>query len=524
MKVKEFFKNIISDAQLDRSHLRFFVLVISLIFFLTTLIHISIEIRQTSTAKGILYATDNDSGRAIQTAQLSQWYKSNHFAPYGNLYFRFAYTLAQLSPSHNDPSWTYEENEDIRHHFALALTSLISLALFSTFLAYLLLRDIVWSILVGNALFHLAIIDQTWTFFIFRAHPDHLLMLFVSFAFYFTLRYSSTLSRRDFILAALVWGVATATKTVTILFIPSFLFLFFSQGVNTKTFKKGMTFIGYMLVAYLIVGFPQNFGFYKHIKFLLHESKSSRMANYDSISQFGTLIFDQTKYLVLAFLPLHFLFGKQEKLINKQILGFLFIALVVLFSRRMIMPQTHHPMPFVAIILVTLIFILKSLPPLKIKYKPFLIFIFGFSTLLIMNDFPSSIADQKSFQLNCRDEAESLLRLVKKIQEDGKSRLLKEPYFPFDSSNEITKQIWAIQMSDLDEQNASLFGTRRDFGEQFLKDYEYDSNIDSIKWASNRAFYEKVLSNDEFSTPQGKLFKKIHEDKCGFILFQAQND
>lgn len=522
VKIVLFFRNLIQEAQIERKHLRFFVLAVSSLFFLTTLIHLCFEIRETSTAKGVLYATDNDSGRAIQTSQLSQWYKSNHFAPYGNLYFRIAHTLAELSPELSNPSWTKEENEDIRNHFALALTSLLSLAVFSIFLAYLILRDVVWSLLLGNVLFHIGIIDQTWTYFIFRAHPDHLLMLFIGFAIYFTLCFSFTFSRRDFILAGLTWGVATATKTVTILFIPSFLFLFLSFGINKENFKQGINFIGYMLLAYLVIGFPQNFGFYKHLNFLIHESKASRTGNWSSILQFSTLIFDQTKYLVLAFIPIHLLFGKQERILNWRILSFASISLLILFSRRMVMPQTHHPMPFVAMILILFIFTLKLIPPFKIRYPKLILFVISLASLFLLNNFPQAVADQKSFQLKCREEVVSLLRIIKEIQKDGVSRLLKEPYFPFDSSNSITKQIWAIQIKDLDEQNAYLFGTRRDFGEQFLKDYTYDSNIDSEKWAKNREFYQKVLKNSQFKTPEGRLFTKIHEDKCGFILFQVQ--
>lgn len=522
MRVVEFFRNLASEAGLDKKHLRFFIAALSLIFFATTLIHLSIEIRQTSTSKGILYATDNDSGRAIQTAQLSHWYKSNHFAPYGNFYFRIAHTLAKLSPLNQDPGWTEAENEDIRHHFALALTSLFALAILAIFLVYLLLRDLVWSLLLGNVLFHLGIIDQTWTYFIFRAHPDHLLMLFVAFAIYFTLRYSSTFSRRDFILAGLTWGVATATKTVTILFIPSFLFLFFSQGLNKKSFKTGMAFIGYMLIAYLIIGFPQNFGFYKHINFLLHESKSSRMGNLFSIQQFATLIFDQTKYLILAFIPIHVLFGRQEKLLNWRILGFLGIALVVLFSRRMLMPQTHHPMPFVAMILVVVIFAIKLIPPLKFKYKEALFIVASMTALILLSDFPKSIADQKNAQLSCRPEITSLLQQVKELQKDGSTQLLREPYFPFESGNEKTKQIWGIQIDDLDKYEAQLFGTKRFFGQQYLADYPNDPNKTKEEWDRNQAFYKKVLFENSFTTPAGRNFKKIHEDECGFMLFQEQ--
>jgi hypothetical protein len=44
-----------------------------------------------------IFLVDNDASRAIETATKSDWYRSNHFAPYGNFYFREAHTLAQLT-------------------------------------------------------------------------------------------------------------------------------------------------------------------------------------------------------------------------------------------------------------------------------------------------------------------------------------------------------------------------------------------------------------------------------------------
>lgn len=510
MKIKIFFKNLLFETGLGEKHFRFLVLVLGIFFFATTLIQFSLEIRQTSTAKGILFSIDNDSGRAIQTARLSHWYKSNHFAPYGNLYFRLAHTLAKISPGESNPEYSREENEDIRHHFALALTSLFSLALLCYFISYLLIRDPVYSVLLGNVLFHIGIIDNTWTYFIYRAHPDLLLMLMVSFAVYFTIRYSENLNRRDFILAGLTWGLATATKTVTILFIPSFLYLFYSQGLNRENFRKGVSFVGYMLLSYLIIGFPQNFGFYKHIKFLVHESNASRMANWDSIILFATLIFDQTKYLFLAFIPIHILFGKQEKILSRRFLVFALIALVILFSRRMIMLQIHHPMPFVAMILLILIFSVKYLPTLNFKYKKLALLVTTVATLILMHNFPESVPLQKAKQLECRAEIRAMLQKVKSIQSDGKSFLVRDPYFPFDSSNPRTRQIWGVKAPDLDATGAHLFGTKKSFGDEAFEFHE-----------TERLAYV-TLGLNSFSTPAGRRFEKIAEDRCGLVLFQVK--
>lgn len=494
---------------------------LSITLLLATLISIAFELRLTSAPKGVIYATDNDAGRAIQTAGLTRWYKSNHFAPYGNLYFRLAHTIASFSPDVNEAERTPEERSDVKHHFALVLTSLFALTSFCIFLAFLLTGSWPWSLILGNVLLHLGLHDTTWVYFLFRAHPDHLLMLAVGFSMYFTLRYTKTQSHRDFVIAGLLWGIATAVKTATILFIPSFLYLFLSEGLNKESARKGLRFVGFMLLAYLIVGFPQNFGFYKHIKFLLSESQNSRSANWDSIQLYAQLIFDQSKYLLLAFIPMHLFFGKQEKLLNQKFLIFVGIALLVLFSRRMVVPQTHHPMPFVAMLFITGIFALKLIPPLHLKYQSVAKIILVLSALYLLRDLPSAMAEQKAYQLSCRPETETLLMMVKDFQKDGISRLVREPYFPFDSSRNLDRQYWGTSMEDLDREEASLFGTKRSFGEQFvLEGPQYNMNEKANNWSDKQILYKMVLSEDSFVTPKGARFEKIHEDKCGFMLWK----
>lgn len=519
-RISSFFKNIIRISELNSSHYKACLNLFGCILFFLSVLNLSLVIRETSSTKGIIYSTDNDAGRAIQTVQLTRWYNSNHFAPYGNLYFRFAHTIASFSPKLNQPGWSEAENEDIRHHFALTLTSLLSLAALSFLLAYLVLGNFTASLFAGNLLFHITLHDSTWMQFLFRAHPDHLLMLATASASTFTLFYAHNPTEKNFTRSALLWGTATAVKSATILFIPSFLFLFLSEGVNKRTIQKGLRFIGYMLIAYLILGFPQNFGFYKHIKFLLHESKSSRAGDLDSASNYILLLFSQTRWLILSFIPLHLLFGKKERLITLRFLGFVFIAIIVLISRRMLMPETHHPMPFAALILVTAIYLLKLIPPIQFKYKQVVLIVSSLIGLSFLSNYSKVFIEQKEKQLSCREESFQVLTLIKEIQKDSSLLLLREPYFPFETGNEQTKQIWGIDFEDIDNIDPGLFGTKKSFGQQYLIDYPNDPNKTKEEWDRNRDFYKKVLFDNSFTTPEGRVFKKIHEDQCGFMLWQ----
>lgn len=477
---------------------------------------------ETSAPKAIVYSSDNDAGRAIQTAQLTRWYNSNHFGPYGNLYFRFAHTIAAFSPDLHDKEFSSIENDERKHHFALQLTSLFSLLVLCGLLSFILTQDWIATLLLGNVLFHLSIQDGTWPFLIFKAHPDHLLMLATAAAGYFTIHYSKDKTEKNFILAALMWGVATAVKRATVLFIPSFLFLFLSEGLNRESLKKGFQFIGYMLLAYLVVGFPQNFGFYKHIKFMLAESQNSRPPTLESVTEYFSLIFNQTKYILLAFLPIHLLFGKRERIITWRMLVFSLLTLLMVISNRMVTPHYHHAMPFIGCFLVTMIYVIKLLPVLDFKYKTAALFVISLTALYFLRDLPTAFLEQRDHQLICRPEAFKLLAMIKEEQKTSGIILGREPYFPFDSSKEgLSKQYWGASMQDFDRDNVSLFGTKRSFGEQFLKDGpEYNMLEKANNWKDKQDLYRRVLTEDQFTTPVGHTYKKIHEDSCGFQLWK----
>jgi hypothetical protein len=345
-------------------------------------------------------------------------------------------------------------------------------------------------------------------------------MFSVGVASYFTIQYSSQKSEEYFNFSGLFWGIATAVKTSTTLFIPSFLYLFLSEGLNKDSLRKGIRFIGLMLFAYLIIGFPQNFGFYKHIKFLLSESKNSRTGNIDSMIYYLTLVFDQTKYLILAFIPVHVLFGTRERLMNKKFLIFLFIGFVVLLARRMVVPSSHHPMPFSALVLITAIFTIKLIPTCDFKYKNTALLVLSILGLFLLRNLPESFAYQLNKQTKCRPEAIHMLKLVKEMQKDG-SMLGREPYFPFNSSNKLSYQFWGASLQELDAANISIFGSKRVFGEQFvLEGPQYNMNENALNWKDKQVFYQKVLNDNSFTTPKGMTFNKVLEDQCGFMLWK----
>jgi hypothetical protein len=485
------------------------------------LISIAFLIHDTAAPKSVVYANDNDAGRGIQTATLTTWYNSNHFGPYGNLYFRIAHTFAKLGPQSSLPAWTSEENNERTHHIALMITSLFALTAFCLFLSYLLLEDLTLSLFLTNILLYFSLKITIWSELIFRVHPDHLLMLTIAISTYFTLRYTKNSEQKDFTLSALIWGLATAVKRSTVLFIFSFLYLFLSEGLNKKSVLKGARFIGLMLLAYLIIGFPQNFGFYKHIKFMLHESHNSRPPTMASISEYLLIIYEQIRYLIPSFIVAHMFFGKRSDLINFRFVIFILLALGMTISNRMVTPHIHHPMPVVAAMLIGFIFLIKRLPVLAFSYKQPIFLILIFVAMYFTREIPEVFARERLNQLKCRPEVLNLLTKVKELQKNGQSILGRDPYFPFDSSQpKLSVQYWGASMPDLDRDNVSILGLQRSFGTQFLEEEPgYNMSEKALNWTDKKILYQKSLSETEFTTPAGRTFMKVHEDQCGFQLW-----
>lgn len=501
--------------------------VFGLVLLLSLVSNVAVMLHRTAAPHAIVYTQSNDAGRAIKTAMETRWYNSNHFAPYGNLYFRFAHTLAKLTPastfvSKTSERFTSKEKEEVIHHYALMLTSLLSLTAMGLFLAFIVSRNWSTSFYLAAAFVHLGTFDPTWVNYLYTAHPDHLLMVMVTIASYFLLRFTSTSSRSDFVIAALLWGVATAVKRSTILFIPGFLFIFLSSGLRKESVMTGIKFAGYMLLAYLVVGFPQNFGFYKHTKFLLHESHNSQWATLASIRDYLELLWSQTRFLLPLLIGAHFIFPEHDRSLNFRFIGFVAIGFFFLLAKQMMSVHDHHVMPYAGILFVTVIFTLKRLPSWQLPYQRTILFV-TIAILMFATPQPSpTLSTGQHAQLSCREEAFALLDLIKGEQGLHGLVLAKDPYFPFDSSKpELNTTFWGTMLKDVDNQAIGLYGAKRGFANQYLSPpAEFLLPDRKATWNTIGDFYRTALDRPEFTTPSGLVFKKIYEDTCGLILWK----
>jgi hypothetical protein len=507
-----------------RQVFRVFNITLGSLLLLTTIINISALLHRTSVPKGILFSVDNDAGRAIQTAQLSRWYNSNHFAPYGNLYFRLAHTIAKLAPVEIVQDLNPTEKDEVVHHFALKLASLFSISILCLLLAWILTRR--WEFAIGlSAIFLRCFMhDDILVKYIFRAHPDHMLMLATAVASYFTFQYLNDRSQQNYKLSAIFWGIGFAVKRSLVLFIPSLFVMFLMEGLNKASLIKGLKFAGWMLASYLIIGFPQNFGFVKHINFMLSESHNSVAADSGSVLWYCTLIWNQVKFFLIPILIAHLFWGQHLKRKIRDSLIFVAIAMGVLLARKMMSGSEHHTFPHSGMILVLVVFLVQMLPVVRIKYSECLFAL----TLIIISYFHTgnTHAVSKVFvdQNNCIKESFEFLAIVKREQA-GSKIMARDPYVPFDSSRpELTRQFWGLTFKSVEESQASLIGTHRPFGMTYLTPPpDFLRTEDKASWPDRTQFYEKFTRDDKVTTPSGKIFERIYGDRCGFEIWKRKS-
>ncbi len=521
--MKRFFRNqyaVFHQLELTKVPMRYLCWFISLVLSLYVLIILSIPLYETSGHRGEVFAIDNDGGRAIEISMATRWYNSNHFAPYGNLYYRLSQTLADLIPLPQTEELSPQENREKSHNFALKLISLVSVFSLGLFVGWIFWGGTFVLPLFASAFTLLATDIELWSVWIFRPHPDHLLMLMSAIAtFFFAKLLAAPEDRKTFIVSAVMWGLAMAVKRSTATFIPAILLIMLFP-INKDSIQKTLSYIGYMLGAYLIIGFPQNFGFYKHIKFLLFESGLHSRGDWISIRDNLRHIFEQLLILLPIIVLPSFFSSRLEKLFSRKLLLFLVLSFIPVLSRKMSFPGEQHTMPLAIATFVVLVLFMLHFN--RFRYTRNSLGIVAVASILFLKFHGISpvYSENKLSQLTCRPEIHEMTQLLKNELSSGK-RLLKEPYFPYRSTMEpFIEAHWGLEWEKVNQTVKYLGLNRKSFNTYATNHQEnlYGKELEGL--TGKKAFYQSLRDVNEVVSPQGIRFKKIISTACGFELWK----
>ncbi len=506
--------NILSDT------LRVVSWLFSLMISAYLLINLAIPLYQTATHKGYVFATDNDGGRAIETSIATRWYNSNHFAPYGNLYYRFSHTLAGIVPLEIG-DLTPQEAESKNHHFALKIVSLFSVFALGLFIGWTLFGTTYVMPLFGSFFMLVTLKIPMWSEWVFRPHPEHLLNYFTAIAVFMFARFLSKKENgRLFILSAFAWGLAMAVKRSTSMFIPGILLVMLFPW-SKRNLHFAAKYVGYMLFAYLLVGFPQNFGFYKHIKFLLYESSLHSMGDLESMSKNLFVTASQLCYLLPLILVGCLFSQNRQRFFSWKFFLVIALSFIPILMRKMSFVGDHHTIPLaIGTMMLVLVLVLQYLPwRINSNLAAAVCLIIGIRLVGISPEY----AVMKKTQTACYESFDQITQIVSaKISDTNK--LVKEPFFP---SNDLidrnTTAFWGIDWSKINK-NVAFIGTTTFNSMKYLNDPPKDFYGKMIEnWEEKKQFYNAIMGKTSVTSPSGIEYKKIYVGNCGHELWMASN-
>jgi hypothetical protein len=465
--------------------------------------------------KSVVYALDNDAGRAISTAEKTRWWNSNHFAPYGPIYYRVAHTIASLVPYAGPGEYHPLVKSQRIHNLALQLASLLSLYALALLVSCILL-PLWWQRLLLTPLMVSALTHSYWANMVLRPHPDMILALTAGLATYATARwiYQERLELEKW--CAMAWGVAVGTKASVILFTPAFVFLFFPW--NKTKLTQGLKFVGWMLLGYTLIGFPQSLSYYKVTKFLLGETAVTSPADWQTFMTWIHLLFDQLVWPFAIALIVVLLASKKEFHFEskKALKLFLFclIPTLVLFTRKQAYNTNHFTMPFYSCLFIGCIYILRQ--TFTASHKP--LFVLAF---LVLPTIPPDF--QKYFTENqkCKPEAREFAALLSNLQESGK-HIYHDPYVPVtDVFTDKATEIWGMRWEDLKGEPVDALALNKTlFYSRYLvapPSHLWPKERD--EWPVRRAFYQGFADGGPVTAPDSTVWKKSYENACGMELW-----
>jgi hypothetical protein len=484
---------------------------------------ISLNVGHQSTIASV----DDDAGWNIKKALQTRWWKDNGWANYGPIFFRTTHTMQYFfgktaNPIEGQDKETWERTA----HFSLLLLGLISLYGCVFLLTTLLTASWPHRLILTIFLVSLSLMDPTWSIYMLRAHPDHMLMLTCALAFYCTLRWIADRGDEKFFFgSALLWGVAFGIKLTVILVYPALLFLFVPPFTKAQ-FKQALRYGGYVFLGYFIPGFPQTIVFDRPFKFLFRQDEFSQLGNMDSIFHWLSIWLHQSWKLVAAIVVLTLLLPPAKRVykLNKSDLFRLcllfLIPLCLILKRNISVKSDHYLMPFVFMFLLAIAALFSRLPRPAWSSSPWSLAAILFAMFATSGTTPAMMNEQLVSQLKCRSENEALYQKFKKWMTEEK--IWADPYVPVDMMSDVQVD-WQKTWKEVAAKNYSLLAFNRDYFQRYVGDeVSAYTKIDMPEWAAIREFYLSFVGKDEVTSPNGKVFRKIFNDNCGHEVWRMQ--
>ncbi len=496
--------------------------------------------------RSIIGTIDNDSAWGISTAEGTTLINDNHRRSYGPVWYRVNYLMRLwadnplLDDQRND-----QQNKEKNIYFTLMLLNLISVYLLAAVLSFVFFDQLRYQLMSTLFIAPALINEKFQATLLIIAKPDHFLSLMVCISFIST----ALLIRKNFEdkylkWTAFFWGATLSTKLTAIPFIPVIMMLMFlSQKKEGLHLNK--RFLKYLAYSYFLIGFPQNFDFWRNLTYIQDQNRQTSFATGQSLFEWLKVYFDQIfrpGALLILFLILFPLRNRVKDFFQKnlalQIAVLFLIPFCFMLSRKINEPFFRwYTFPFIStglILLGGIIAFLVSraetvfIGPWKTKLLShpytFLILFFCLPWTLPLNSTTLSLV-QKEYNV-CRAEAFKTETYVEKAV-SNQEYILADVYAPYSAKYEgnWVDSSWQMRTELIIPNKTKWIILKSNYYSGYLTKEEggTDGFIAHVKDIEKvRSFYRLFWQKEQTLDPYQQSWKKVYSDACGFEVWQRE--
>lgn len=496
--------------------------------------------------RSIVGTLDNDSAWGIETAERTNLLTDNQRRSYGPVWYRVNYLMRLLADNPIvDVSRNDQQNKEKDIYFTLMVLNLISVYLLAGCLSVLFFSRPRYQLMSTLFLAPALLNEYFQALLVIIAKPDHFLSLMVLISFIATVRLlKSGLEDRALRWTAFFWGVTLSTKLTALPFIPVLLMLmYFTHQCNW--WEQTKKFLKYLALSYFLIGFPQNFDFWRNLAYIHSQNKQTSWATWQSfgdwVKQYFAQIVRPASLLVLFVLIFERRSEIKEYFRRDLVLKFFCLFAIpfgFMLSRRINEPFFRwYTFPYVAIGL----FLLAALASyLAAKFEEsrwgvwksrllqhpyaFLVLFFALPWCLPLNSTMLSQV-QKEYE-KCRTEALKTEDFIDQAL-TKKEHVLADTYAPFSASYEGhgVDSSWEMRTELILPGKTRWIVLKNDYYKTYLTKEEGgtgDLNSHVKQLAQVREFYRLFWNKEQTIDPFGQSWKKIYHDQCGFEVWHQE--
>lgn len=479
----------------------------------------------------VVASNDDDAGTVLAKTVKTRWWKDNGWVLYGPAFFRLNHTVHYFwqrtaVPHEEDSLETWQRTA---HHAVLTL-SLLSIVAAALIIACHLLTLWWQRFLCTFGLVAAFTSIPTFAEFVLRAHPDMMFVLVCVAATALTVRMlMHPAEKLWFWLSAVLWGISVSVKMTISLCVPGFVLLFVPPFTKAN-FKRGFRYLGIMLLAYFLVGFPQTIVLDRPFKSIAKMNSISVPPTLASVTHWLELYFHHLwpVLFVVALAALDFDRRRWEakRAVLWRVWAFALTPFVLLLGKNLLVIADHYTVGFVGIMALTVAMFFPFPRLFKKDEYSFLRGALFFSVILaLFGSTPEAMQVALDKRLVCREPTREFHARVGELYKQGLN-IWVDPYTPFVTyaPKDRVEVSWEKTWSGYARGNWQVMAFNRNFVSNFVapggpSDY---TKADIPAWPAVREFYMPFAQGEEAKTPEGHVFKKVYQNSCGHEIWLKQ--